>query len=128
MDMGYKLGDVVTLPPSAARKAIESNNSISFVSGVQVDDPDAHFLSDSVLDVEFVPVSLARRQLNLQSKSDLSLGALLFDETSPIKNSVEVLTSKLTIDRIEDYESLESAFAQLRAQKCRPFNGRKNGF
>ncbi len=115
-DMGYKLGDVVTLPPSAARKAIESNNSISFVSGVQVDDPDAHFLSDSVLDVEFVPVSLARRQLNLQSKSDLSLGALLFDETSPIKNSVEVLTSKLTIDRIEDYESLESAFAQLRAQ------------
>lgn len=115
-DMGYKLGDVVTLPPSAARKAIESNNSISFVSGVQVDDPDAHFLSDSVLDVEFVPVSLARRQLNLQSKSDLSLGALLFDDTSPIKNSVEVLTSKLTIDRIEDYESLESAFAQLRAQ------------
>lgn len=115
-DMGYKLGDVVTLPPSAARKAIDNNNSISFVSGVQLDDPDAHFLSDSVIDVEFVPVSLMRRNLNLQSKSDLSLGALLFDDTSPIKNSVEVLTSQLNIERVEDYESLESAFAQLRAQ------------
>ena len=115
-DMGYKLGDVVTLPPSAARKAIENNNSISFVSGVQLDDPDAHFLSDSVIDVEFVPVSLVRRNLNLESKSDLSLGALLFDDTSPIKNSVEVLTSQLNIERVEDYESLESAFAQLRAQ------------
>ncbi len=66
--MGHKLGDVVTLPPSAARKAIDNNNSISFVSGVQADDPDAHFLSDSVINVEFVPVSLARRQLNLKSQ------------------------------------------------------------
>lgn len=85
-DMGYKLGDVVTLPPSAARKAIDNNNSISFVSGVQFDDPEAHFLSDSVLDVEFVPVSLVRRDLKLQSQKDLSVGALLFDDTSPIKN------------------------------------------
>ncbi|MCX2760686.1 transporter substrate-binding domain-containing protein [Vibrio sp. Sgm 22] len=115
-DMGYKLGDVVTLPPSAARKAIDNNNSISFVSGVQFDDPEAHFLSDNVLNVEFVPVSLTRRKLNLQSQKDLSLGALLFDETSPIKNSVEVLKGKLDIDRVEDYEGLESAFSQLRAQ------------
>ncbi|WP_432215314.1 ATP-binding protein [Vibrio splendidus] len=115
-DMGYKLGDVVTLPPSAARKAIDNNNSIAFVSGVQFDDPNAHFLSDNVLNVEFVPVSLTRRKLNLQSQKELSLGALLFDETSPIKNSVEVLKGKLDIDRVEDYEGLESAFSQLRAQ------------
>lgn len=115
-DMGYKLGDVVTLPPSAARKAIDNNNSIAFVSGVQFDDPNAHFLSDSVLNVEFVPVSLTRRKLKLQSKKDMSLGALLFDETSPIKNSIEVLKGKIAIDRVEDYESLESAFSQLRAQ------------
>ncbi|UPR59949.1 transporter substrate-binding domain-containing protein [Vibrio sp. ED004] len=115
-DMGYKLGDVVTLPPSAARKAIDNNNSISFVSGVQFDDPEAHFLSDSVLDVEFVPVSLVRRKLKLQSQTDLSVGALLFDDTSPIKKSVETLRDKLDIDRVEDYESLESAFSQLRAQ------------
>ncbi len=115
-DMGYKLGDVVTLPPSAARKAIDNNNSISFVSGVQFDDPEAHFLSDSVLDVEFVPVSLVRRDLKLQSQKDLSVGALLFDDTSPIKKSVETLRDKLDIDRVEDYESLESAFSQLRAQ------------
>ncbi|CAK3246394.1 two-component system, NarL family, sensor histidine kinase EvgS [Vibrio crassostreae] len=115
-DMGYKLGDVVTLPPSAARKAIDNNNSIAFVSGIQFDDPNAHFLSDNVLNVEFVPVSLTRRKLQLQSKKDLSLGALLFDETSPIKNSVEVLKGKLDIDRVEDYEDLESAFSQLRAQ------------
>ncbi|MEZ8723177.1 transporter substrate-binding domain-containing protein [Vibrio pomeroyi] len=115
-DMGYKLGDVVTLPPSAARKAIDNNNSISFVSGVQFDDPEAHFLSDSVLDVEFVPVSLVRRKLKLQSQKDLSVGALLFDDTSPIKKSVETLRDKLDIDRVEDYESLESAFSQLRAQ------------
>ncbi|WP_435249870.1 ATP-binding protein [Vibrio sp. nBUS_14] len=115
-DMGYKLGDVVTLPPSAARKAIDNNNSIAFVSGVQFDDPNAHFLSDNVLNVEFVPVSLTRRKLKLQSQKDLSLGALLFDETSPIKNSVEVLKGKLDIDRVEDYEGLESAFSQLRAQ------------
>ncbi|WP_373954692.1 ATP-binding protein [Vibrio pomeroyi] len=115
-DMGYKLGDVVTLPPSAARKAIDNNNSISFVSGVQFDDPEAHFLSDSVLDVEFVPVSLVRRDLKLQSQKDLSVGALLFDDTSPIRKSVETLRDKLDIDRVEDYESLESAFSQLRAQ------------
>ncbi|WP_333917882.1 ATP-binding protein [Vibrio crassostreae] len=115
-DMGYKLSDVVTLPPSAARKAIDNNNSIAFVSGIQFDDPNAHFLSDNVLNVEFVPVSLTRRKLQLQSKKDLSLGALLFDETSPIKNSVEVLKGKLDIDRVEDYEDLESAFSQLRAQ------------
>lgn len=115
-DMGYKLGDVVTLPPSAARKAIDNNNSISFVSGVQFDDPEAHFLSDSVLDVEFVPVSLVRRKLKLQSQKDLSVGALLFDDTSPIRKSVETLRDKLDIDRVEDYESLESAFSQLRAQ------------
>ncbi|WP_215406706.1 ATP-binding protein [Vibrio gigantis] len=115
-DMGYKLGDVVTLPPSAARKAIDNNNSIAFVSGVQFDDPNAHFLSDSVLDVEFVPVSLARRKLNLQSQKDLSLGALLYDDSSPIKNSIEVLSGKLDIEHVEDYESLESAFSQLRAQ------------
>ncbi len=115
-DMGYKLGDVVTLPPSAARKAIDNNNSISFVSGVQFDDPEAHFLSDSVLDVEFVPVSLVRRNLKLQSQKDLSVGALLFDDTSPIRKSVETLRDKLDIDRVEDFESLESAFSQLRAQ------------
>ncbi|MFA0233655.1 transporter substrate-binding domain-containing protein [Vibrio sp. 10N.222.55.C7] len=115
-DMGYKLGDVVTLPPSAAKKAIDNNNSIAFFSGVQFDDPNAHFLSDNVFNVEFVPVSLTRRKLQLQSPKDLSLGALLFDETSTIKNSVEVLKSKLDIDRIEDYEDLESAFSQLRAQ------------
>lgn len=46
----------------------------------------------------------------------MSLGALLFDETSPIKNSVEVLESQLSIDRIDDLDSLESAFSQLRAQ------------
>ncbi|PMG98288.1 ATP-binding protein [Vibrio lentus] len=115
-DMGYKLGDVVTLPPSAARKAIDNNNSIAFVSGVQFDDPNTHFLSDNVLNVEFVPVSLTRRKLNLKSQKDLSLGALLFDETSPIKNSVEILKGKLDIERVEDYEGLESAFSQLRAQ------------
>nr|WP_246091776.1 transporter substrate-binding domain-containing protein [Vibrio tasmaniensis] len=115
-DMGYKLGDVVTIPPSAARKAIDNNNSIAFVSGIQFDDPNAHFLSDSVINVDFVPVSLTRRKLKLQSQKDLSLGALLFDETSPIKNSVEVLKGQLAIDRVEDYESLESAFSQLRAQ------------
>ena len=115
-DMGYKLGDVVTLPPSAARKAIDNNNSIAFVSGVQFDDPNTHFLSDRVLNIEFVPISLSRRKLNLQSRKDLSLGALLYDDTSPIKNSVEVLNSKLDIKHIEDYESLESAFSHLRAQ------------
>ncbi|MEZ9546447.1 MULTISPECIES: ATP-binding protein [Vibrio] len=115
-DMGYKLGDVVTLPPSAARKAIDNNNSISFVSGVQADDPDAHFLSDSVINVEFVPVSLARRQLNLKSQKGLSLGALLFDDTSPIKNSIEMLSKEVDIERVEDIGTLESAFAQLRAQ------------
>ncbi|MGI9887536.1 ATP-binding protein [Vibrio chagasii] len=115
-DMGYKLGDVVTLPPSAARKAIDNNNSIAFVSGVQADDPDAHFLSDRVINVEFVPVSLARRQLNLKSQKGLSLGALLFDDTSPIKNSIEMLSQEVDIERVEDISSLESAFAQLRAQ------------
>lgn len=115
-DMGYKLGDVVTLPPSAARKAIDNNNSIAFVSGVQADDPDAHFLSDSVINVEFVPVSLARRQLNLKSQKGLSLGALLFDDTSPIKNSIEMLSQEIDIERVEDIGSLEAAFAQLRAQ------------
>ncbi|CAH6973501.1 Phosphorelay protein LuxU [Vibrio chagasii] len=115
-DMGHKLGDVVTLPPSAARKAIDNNNSISFVSGVQADDPDAHFLSDSVINVEFVPVSLARRQLNLKSQKGLSLGALLFDDTSPIKNSIEMLSKEVDIERVEDIGTLESAFAQLRAQ------------
>ncbi|WP_210472707.1 ATP-binding protein [Vibrio crassostreae] len=115
-DMGYKLDDVVTLPPSAARKAIDSNNAIAFVSGVQFGDPDTHFLSDNVLDIEFIPVSLTRRKLNLQSQSNLSLGALLFDETSRIKNSIEVLKGKVDIERVEDYEGLESAFSQLRAQ------------
>ncbi|MFA0114139.1 transporter substrate-binding domain-containing protein [Vibrio sp. 10N.261.46.E11] len=115
-DMGYQLGDVVTLPPSSARKAIDNNNSIAFVSGVQFDGPNVHFLSDNVLNVEFVPVSLTRRKLQLQSPKVLSLGALLFDETSPIKNAVEVLRGNLDIDRVEDYEDLESAFSQLRAQ------------
>ncbi|MFA0554411.1 transporter substrate-binding domain-containing protein [Vibrio sp. 10N.222.55.A1] len=115
-DMGYKLGDVVTLSPSAAKKAIDNNNSISFVSGVQPDDPSLHFVSDKVMDVDFVPVSLKRRNLDLKSAKNLSLGALLFDETSPIKNSVEVLNSQLSIERTEDLDSLESAFSQLRAQ------------
>ncbi|WP_431354908.1 transporter substrate-binding domain-containing protein, partial [Vibrio crassostreae] len=115
-DMGYKLGDVVTLPPSAAKKAIDNNNSISFVSGVQPDDPSLHFVSDKVMDVDFVPVSLNRRNLDLKSAKNLSLGALLFDETSPIKNSVEVLNSQLSIERTEDLDSLESAFSRLRAQ------------
>ncbi|ARP40590.1 ATP-binding protein [Vibrio syngnathi] len=115
-DMGYQLGDVVTLPRSAARQAIDSNSSISFVSGVQLDDSSLHFVSDKVMDVDFVPVSLKRRKLDLKSAKNLSLGALLFDETSPIKNSVEVLDGQLSIDRIEDLDSLESAFSQLRAQ------------
>ncbi|MGR5000327.1 ATP-binding protein [Vibrio celticus] len=115
-DMGYRLGDVVTLPRSAARQAIDSNSSISFVSGVQLDDSSLHFVSDKVMDVDFVPVSLKRRKLDLKSAKNLSLGALLFDETSPIKNSVEVLESQLSIDRIDDLDSLESAFSQLRAQ------------
>lgn len=37
------------------------------------------------MDVEFVPISLKRRNLNLNSAENLSLGALLFDDTSPIK-------------------------------------------
>ncbi len=37
-----KPGDVA--PPAAFRKAIDNNNSIAFVSGVQFDDPNAHFL------------------------------------------------------------------------------------
>lgn len=115
-DMGFRLGDVVTLPRSAARQAIDNNNSISFVSGVQPDDPSLHFVSDKVMDVDFVPVSLKRRNLDLKSAKNLSLGALLFDETSPIKNSVEVLNSQLSIERTEDLDSLESAFSQLRAQ------------
>ncbi|KAB0301904.1 transporter substrate-binding domain-containing protein [Vibrio fortis] len=115
-DMGYRLGDVVTLPPSAARKAIDNNNSISFVSGIQPADPSAHFLSDKVLDIEFVPVSLARRNLAIQSQLGLSLGALLFDDTSSIKNSIEMLSNKVDIVRVEDISSLEAAFSQLRAQ------------
>ena len=115
-NMGYRLGDVVTLPRSAANQAIDNNSSISFVSGIQADGSSVHFLSDKVMDVEFVPVSLKRRNLNLKSAKNLSLGALLFDETSPIKNSVELLKDKVSIDRIEDIDSLESAFSQLRAQ------------
>ena len=115
-DMGYKLGDVVTLPPSAAQKAIDNSNSISFVSGVQANDPDAHFLSDSVINIEFVPVSLERRQLNLKSQSGLSLGALLLDGTSPIKNSIAMLSSEIDIERVDDISTMDSAFAQLRAQ------------
>jgi len=115
-NMGYRIGDVVTLPRSAANQAIDNNSSISFVSGGQTDESSVHFLSDKVMDVEFVPVSLKRRNLNLNSTKNLSLGALLFDETSPIKNAVELLTNKASIDRIEDIDSLESAFSQLRAQ------------
>ncbi|PMH76184.1 ATP-binding protein [Vibrio cyclitrophicus] len=115
-NMGYRLGDVVTLPRSAANQAIDNNSSISFVSGIQADGASVHFLSDKIMDVEFVPISLKRRNLNLNSAENLSLGALLFDDTSPIKNSVEILRNKVSIGSLEDIDSLESAFSQLRAQ------------
>lgn len=42
-NMGYRLGDVVTLPRSAANQAIDNNSSISFVSGIQADGSSVHF-------------------------------------------------------------------------------------
>ena len=114
-DMGYRLGDVVTLAPGAAKEAI-NNSSISFVSGIRFDDSTYHFLSDSVMDIQYVPISLARRELNLQSQTDISIGALLFEETSPIKSAIELLRNDIDIERVEDFDSLESAFSQLKSQ------------
>ncbi|QFT11412.1 transporter substrate-binding domain-containing protein [Vibrio sp. THAF190c] len=115
-DMGYQVGDVVTLPPAAARNAMETNRSMAFVSSKQVEDESTGYLSDEILNVEFVPISLARRNISIQSRTPLSLGALLYDETSPIVKAVEQIEQSLSIEKVEDFDSLESAFSQLRAQ------------
>ena len=115
-DMGYQIGDVVTLPPAAARNAMENNRSMAFVSSKQVEDETTGYLSDKILNVEFVPISLARRNVSIQSRTPLSLGALLYDETSPIVKAVEQIEQSLFVEKVEDFDSLESAFSQLRAQ------------
>ncbi|WP_299693572.1 transporter substrate-binding domain-containing protein [uncultured Vibrio sp.] len=115
-DMGYQLDDIVTLSPSSAQQAMDNNHSVTFVSGIQFDEQNTHFLSDSILDIEYIPVSLERRKLNLHSQNNLLLGALLVDDIEPIQNSVDALKATLDIGRVDSYGSLESAFTQLRAQ------------
>lgn len=112
--MGYQLGDVVTLPPAAANKALKADDSFSFVSSISDVEDNRRFLTKPIIDIEFVPVTLSGRNLNIVSQTDLKLGALLYDETSPSKRALEDLITKIDVAEVIDVNTLETAFSQLR--------------
>lgn len=112
--MGYQIGDVVTLPPAAASKALKADDSLSFVSSISQVQDNRRYLSEPVLEIEFVPVTLNGRNLDLSSQTDLKLGALLYDETSPSKLALDSLITKIDVAEVVDVNTLETAFSQLR--------------
>ncbi|WP_052771969.1 ATP-binding protein [Vibrio mexicanus] len=115
-EMGYQVGDVSTMPPSAAKKAMDKNGSISFVSSMPTISKSNFFASDPLVEIEYIPISLKRRAINLSSREPLKLGAMVYEDNSPSKTAVLSLKESISVESISNFDSMEEAFNQLRSQ------------
>ncbi len=120
-EMGYQVGDVSTMPPSAAKKAMDKNSSISFVSSMPSIDATTFFISDPLIEIEYIPISLKRRAINFSLSKPRKLGAMVYEDNSPSKTAVLDLKQSIAVESVTNFDSIEEALNQLRSQSIDAF-------
>ncbi|MDB1124006.1 ATP-binding protein [Vibrio algarum] len=117
LEMGYQIGQVDTLPTAARQNAIKQDPSIDFV--IDLDDAQAakREFTQSVMKLNYIPVTLAARQLNLNSNGQsLHVSAVLYDDKSIGRNAVTKMTQQLKPASLEFEHDIGNAIEQLKAQ------------
>ncbi|MGC9460198.1 ATP-binding protein [Vibrio genomosp. F10] len=118
-NMGFQIGDSHRAVHSRRTNILTNDSEIDFNSGIVSKLPGNHYYSDSLVDVEYIAVSLVSRELTL-TRSNIEegarVGAVIQDGDSPSRKAVDAFLEQTELKSAVDYPSLKSAFEALNNQ------------
>ncbi|PQJ84243.1 ATP-binding protein [Aliivibrio sifiae] len=113
-DMGYKVGDVSRLPLSVRQNILTTHSNIAFISGITSKQSLDHFYSESLIELEYIPVSYASNKIDLsKNRKDLIVGSLLQEGSSPSRLALLEINKSLKSKENKVYSNLSDAFLDL---------------
>lgn len=117
MEMGYQFGKVDALPSTARQNIVKQKPSIDFALVLEQSKIDKRIYSQSILQLKYVPVTLAARQLSLNKNGQaLRVSATVYEDKSIGRHAVEKMTGQLNIASLQFEHDIDESVERLRAQ------------
>ena len=117
IEMGYQIGKVDALPSTARQNIVKQKSSIDFALVLEHSKIDKRIYSQSILQLKYVPVTLAARQLSLNKNGQaLHVSATVYEDKSIGRYAVEKMTGQLNIATLQFDHDIDQSIEQLRDQ------------
>ncbi|MEZ8824436.1 transporter substrate-binding domain-containing protein [Vibrio amylolyticus] len=118
-NMGLQIGQSHRASISTRQDILSTDADIDFNSGITIKHSGEHHYSDSILNLDFVVISLKARDLDLSSialSGSLKVGAVIQDGESPSRKAIALFQEEVTTESTVDFASLTLAFSALAEQ------------